>query len=342
MKEAIVSKGPSVKIVDSDIPQSGPEQVVIRVICSGSNPKDWKIPEWLDKTMNTGDDIAGIVHSVGENVWEFKKGDRVASFHEMMTPYGSFAEYAVGWQHTTFHIPKKTSFEDAATIPLAAMTAAIGLHLRLGLDAPWVPNSKNPETPLVVYGGASAVGAFAIKLAQRANIHPIIAVAGRGIPFVEGLLDKSKGDTVVDYRKGDENVVSGIKEALKGKKLYYAFDAVSEHNSYLNIVQALEKDGRLTLVLPGKKYEGIPETVNKTTTSVGSAHKEDKDFAYIFFRYLARGLDEDWFTPHPPEVVKGGLEGVQKALTDLKEGNASAVKYVFRIGDTPGAQAAQL
>ncbi|KAF2440033.1 NAD(P)-binding protein [Karstenula rhodostoma CBS 690.94] len=260
----------------------------------------------------------------------------------MRTSGGSFAEYAVGWQHTTFHLPKKLSFEDAATLPLAAMTAALGLHIRLGLDAPWVPNSKNSETPLVVYGGASAVGAYAIKLAQKANIHPIIAVAGRGIPFVEKLLDPSKGDSVVDYRKGDDAVVSGIKDALKGKKLYYAFDAVSEHNSYTNIVQVLEKDGHITLVLPGKKYEGIPETVHKTVTTVGEAHSGDKDFAYIFFRYIARGLEEGWFTPHPAEVVKGGLEGVEKALTDLREGNASAVKYVFRIADTPGVKGSQL
>lgn len=41
MKEAIVSKGPSVKIVDSPIPEPGPEQVVIKVVVSGSNPKDW-------------------------------------------------------------------------------------------------------------------------------------------------------------------------------------------------------------------------------------------------------------------------------------------------------------
>jgi NADPH:quinone reductase len=106
--------------------------------------------------MNSGDDIAGIVHSVESSVYEFKPGDRVASFHEMMTPHGSFAEYAVGWQHTTFKIPNETSFEEAASLPLAAMTSAIGLHLRLGLPMPWRPAKE--ETPLVVYGGASAVG----------------------------------------------------------------------------------------------------------------------------------------------------------------------------------------
>ena len=76
--------------------------------------------------MNTGDDIAGFVHIVGANVWEFKPGDRVASFHEMRTPGGSFAEYAVGWQHTTFHIPKKTSFEGAYP-PSVAKTVEEGL-----------------------------------------------------------------------------------------------------------------------------------------------------------------------------------------------------------------------
>jgi NADPH2:quinone reductase len=285
----------------------------------------------MKENYNSGDDIAGIIHSVGSNVWEFKPGDRVASFHEMMTPGGSFAEYAVGWQHTTFHIPHNVSFEQAATIPLAAMTSAIGLHQRLGLPDPWTPAKE--AIPLVVYGGASAVGAYAIKLARLANIHPIIAVAGRGEKFVDGLIDRSKGDTIVDYRNGDEAVVKGIKDALKGQNLHYAYDAVSEHNSYTNIVQVLEPHGHLTLVLPGKKYEGIPDSVQQSQTMVGEAHKGDKDYAYIMFRYMAKGLAEGWFTPHPHEVVEGGLEGVETGLRNLKEGKNSGVKYVFKIGE---------
>lgn len=290
----------------------------------------------MKEDKNSGDDIAGIVHSVGDKVWEFKPGDRVASFHEMRTPGGSYAEYAVGWQHTTFHIPKTVSFEDAASLPLASMTAAIGLHVRLQLPQPWTPATT--PTPLVVYGGASAVGAFAIKLASKANIHPIIAVAGRGIPYVETLLDPSKGDAVVDYRKGDEEVVKGIKDALKGQKLEYAFDATSEKGSYLNICQALDPHGKITLVLPGKEYEGIPKTVQQSLTTVGSAHTDHKDFAYIYFRYMSRGMAEGWFKPHPVEIVPKGLEGVQGALDNLKAGKASAVKYVFKIADTPGVQ----
>ena len=65
----------------------------------------------MNTTINSGDDIAGVVDQVGENVYEFKPGDRVGAFHEMMTSHGSYAEYAIAWQHTTFHIPKHITFE---------------------------------------------------------------------------------------------------------------------------------------------------------------------------------------------------------------------------------------
>ncbi|TLD31228.1 hypothetical protein PspLS_02369 [Pyricularia sp. CBS 133598] len=340
MKEAIVAKGPEVRIADSEIPTPGPDQLVIRVVVSGSNPKDWKLPEWRGQTTNTGDDIAGIVHSVGSNVWEFKPGDRVASFHEIMTPGGSFAEYAVGLQHTTFHLPSKISFEEAATLPLAYMTAAIGLHLRLGLPTPLTPALE--PTPLVVYGGAAAVGAFAIKLAVKSNIHPIIAVAGRGADFVETMIDRSKGDTIVDYRKGNDAVVQGIRDALKGAELKHAYDATSEHNSYVNIAKAMPTGGKITTVLPVKDESLPDDNVEIITTWVSTAHGEEKDFAYAWFRLLARWLDQRTFKPHPHEVVEGGLTGVEKGLKNLKEGKASGVKYVFKIADTPGVSGAQL
>ena len=99
MKEATIAKGPVVTIIDSPIPKPGPGQVVTKVVVSGSNPKDWKVPEWMPDAapLNQGDDIAGTVHAVGEGVTEFKVGDRVAAFHEMLAPGGSYAEYAVSW-----------------------------------------------------------------------------------------------------------------------------------------------------------------------------------------------------------------------------------------------------
>ena len=112
MKEAIVAKDVKVSLHDVPVPAPGPDQVLIKVIFSGSNPKDWKHPHMGEQPHNSGDDIAGIIEAVGENVTEFKKGDRVAGFHEMAAPHGSYAEYAIAWAYTTFHLPKKTSFEE--------------------------------------------------------------------------------------------------------------------------------------------------------------------------------------------------------------------------------------
>lgn len=346
MKEAVVTDAENVEIIDSPIPTAGPDQVVIKVVVSGSNPKDWKGPEWMGMKFNSGDDIAGIVHSVGTGVYEFKPGDRVAAFHEMRTLHGSFAEYAVAWQYTTSHIPEDLSFEAAATIPLAALTAVIGNYIRLSLPEPWKPLPQDQKLPFLVYGAASAVGAYAIKLARLSNIHPIIAVAGNGIPYVETLIDKSAGDAVIDYRKGNDSLVSGIKAALAASgtslPLRYAFDAVAEKGSHENLVAVLAPDASVTNVLPTERFGppgfAWPSTYTTATWSmVGDVHGPQKQVGYVYFRWIFRQIAEGRFAPHPHEVVPGGLAGVSKALQDLKNGKVSAVKYVFRIAETEGA-----
>jgi NADPH2:quinone reductase len=230
------------------------------------------------------------------------------------------------------------------------MTAAIGLYTHLALPPPWQPTTV--RTPLIVYGASSAVGAFAIKLASVSNVHPIIAVAGAGQAYVEKLIDRSKGDTIVDYRDGNEAVISGIKEAVKKaglSEIKLAYDAVSEKNSYQNICGALAKGGKITLVLPGKKYPEIPADIVQSITSVGSVHREidpkseegktgiktgSKEFGYVFFRLFGKGLQEGWFTPHPHQIVPGGLSGLEYGLKQLKAGKVSATKLVYRIDET--------
>ncbi|KAK0649279.1 alcohol dehydrogenase-like protein [Cercophora newfieldiana] len=351
MKEAVVSKGTKVEIIDSPIPTPNDDQVLIKVIVSGSNPKDWKLPDIRPVTINQGDDITGIVEKVGASVFEFQPGDRVAAFHEMMTPHGSYAEYAIAWAHTTFHIPAATTFEEAATLPLAAMTAAVGLYQRLGLPHPWDPLPPGATThrdiPLVIYGGASAVGIFAIQLALRSNIHPLICVAGRAKEYVASFLDPSKGDVVIDYRQPDEDIIGALRSSVPdGQPIRYALDAVAEKGSP-QILGAVLQGGsgsgsgsgdkaKVTFVLHGEK--DIPAEIEQSITRVGCVHQEAKDFGYVYYRYMAKGLGEGWFKGQRTEVVEGGLGGVQKALEDLKAGRASGVKYVFRIGETEGVE----
>lgn len=334
-----------VRIQEIPIPKPGPDQVLIQVVVSGTNPKDWKQPLRVPAAdgSNSGDDIAGYVKERGSNVTEFSVGDRVAAFHQMRTAGGSFAEYAIAPAATTFHLPDSTSFEEAATVPLAAMTAAVGIFCRLGLPEPWVTASQGLRDTLaggvLVYGAASAVGAFAVKLLVRSQIHPIICVAGRGTAYVEGLIDRPKGDIVIDYRAGDGQVVAAVREAIpKGQKLLYAFDAVSEKGSPANVAQVLDPHGHLSTVLP---VEGIPETVHKTLTTVGSVHGSPddlSDFGYAWFRLFGSGLRQGWFSGHPYEVIPGGLTGIQVGLKNLQDGKASALKYVYRIADTEGVE----
>ncbi|CZR64185.1 related to zeta-crystallin / quinone reductase (NADPH) [Phialocephala subalpina] len=314
MKEAIVHPTPDLwtETHDVPIPSPGVEEIVIKVVVAGSNVKDWLHPTLLNVSLNSGDDIAGIVCSLGSNVSktnEFRIGDRVAAFHPMMTPHGAFAEYAVAPQHTVFKIPITTSFEEAATVPLVVTTAGITLFRRQHLPSPWSPSSGAP-IPLIIYGASGALGTFAIKLARASNIHPIIAIAGGNSSHLPKLLDESKGDTMVDYRLGSDEMKRIVKETLsrKGLECHHALDAISSDGTWIPVSQMLtpstpKKHSYLSVVSGSNKYEDkeIPPGVEVVYTYVGTAHSgtyrdgmtkqpDDKEFVrsdpewtYVFF-----------------------------------------------------------
>lgn len=112
MKEAVVHPDTSVTIEEVPVPTPGAGEVLVRVVVFGTNPKDWKLPLLTSRAHNSGDDLAGVVEDVGEGVFEFTKGDRVAGFHVMQTGAAAFAEYAIAPADTVFRIPESTSFEE--------------------------------------------------------------------------------------------------------------------------------------------------------------------------------------------------------------------------------------
>ncbi|KAF4810179.1 Trans-enoyl reductase fsr4 [Colletotrichum siamense] len=355
MKEAIVDRNIQVQLIESPVPTPGPGQVRIKVVVAGSNPKDWKIPVYHGSTpMNTGDDIAGYIDAVGPDVTEFKTGDRVSSMHQPGAPHGAYAEYSISGVETTFHIPSKTSFEEAATIPLAALTAATLVFRGLKVPEPWALNDKPQPQPLVVWGGASAVGGFAIQYAKRAGFQPIIAIAGRGMEQTRSLLDEGSGDAVLDYRAGGESVASSIRGLLKGTPLRYALDAVCQGDSSQTLANILhpssagETPSRLIVAVPlmetqpDKRGQIVPFDMPLGTDAaflpVSFIYESDagRDFGFVHARYLGKGLQDGWLKPHPLKVVPGGLAGIESGLKDLREGKASGMKFVYRIEETPG------
>jgi NADPH:quinone reductase-like Zn-dependent oxidoreductase len=222
------------------------------------------------------------------------------------------------------------------------MTAALGLYQHLRLSLPWNPTSE--RLPLIIYGGATAVGAFAIKLARLSNIHPLIVVAGKGIPYVETLIDRSKGDTIIDYREDPATLSTRIRDAARGEPIHHAYDAVGEHGSHENIGNAMTAPGSITTMDLNPGDYVLPEGISMSWTIAGSVHFPPKkgmlvgdgEFAQAMLQFMGRGLANGWFSGHPVEVRPGGLAGIGGGLRDLKSGKASAVKYVVRIGKTEG------
>jgi NADPH2:quinone reductase len=116
MKEVVIHPLPTLRgeIRDVSIPIPAHDQVVIKVAVAGSNVKDWAHITARNLSINSGDDIAGTIHSLGDGVRatnEFNIGDRVAAFHPMLTAGGAYAEYATAPYHTVFKLPNNTTFE---------------------------------------------------------------------------------------------------------------------------------------------------------------------------------------------------------------------------------------
>jgi NADPH:quinone reductase len=361
MEEALIDSNGVVTIHKTEVPVPGAHQLLIKVVVSGINPKDWKYPRWEPEKgpFNYGDDIAGFVEKVGAYTIGFKKGDKVAAFHQMLSPHGSWAEYAIAWEYTTCHLPPEVALEgmstrrltctkptkgcvvstEAATVPLAGLTASLALYQRLALPLPW--NAALRSVPLVIYGGSTAVGAFAIKLAMRSNIHPIIAIAGRGTNFVETLIDRGRGDMVLDYREGSEVIQQKVCQAFGKIPIHHAVDAISERGSVQIVTAILTAPAIITTMLPTQQDDSHPPDIAVIQINIATVHQppakgqqaDDRQFAAAFFPFLGRGLREGWFSGHPYEVRGGGLAGIGAALKDLEAGVASALKYVIRISD---------
>ncbi|KAH8902049.1 GroES-like protein [Coniochaeta sp. PMI_546] len=344
MKEYVIWAKPvySAKTRQVDIPKPGPKEVLVKVVAAGLNPKDWKWVKGRDETraLNAGDDVAGIVEAVGSEVFEYRPGDRVAAFHRMGEEHGTYAEFTVVPSSTTFLLPPNISFEAGAGLPLSFMTAALALYQHLHLPLPTVPGQK--DIPVIIYGGASAVGAYALQLAKLSKLSPIITVAGSGIDFVKSL---NAATHIIDYRKG--NVDADILAALGGTKLALAFDAICDHGSYehlSNVLVASNGGGHIDMVDPPEDDSWkFPDGVKMTRTFVSSAygvpHKfiteeqaaADGEFAYMFYRYLSHLLAEGNFRPHPHEVLPGDLDGIIDGVKALHAGKVSARKLIARV-----------
>lgn len=185
-------------------PEISANEVLVEVRAVGVNPIDWKIragylQDYLpfDLPIVFGWDVSGVVKRVGALVTDFSAGDEVLARADLKKP-GAFADLIAIEEAQLVKKPENMTFEEAAAIPLAGMTAWQMLYDKVNLKA--------GETVLI-HGGAGGIGVFAVQLAKRSGAEVITTGSGRNKEFLAAL----GADQFIDYRQEDfQNAVAGV------------------------------------------------------------------------------------------------------------------------------------
>lgn len=197
MKAVVAARygGPdALALIDREVPAVGTDDVLIAVRAASLNPLDFKIREGkvklvlrLAPPIALGCDVAGVVEKVGAGVTRFAIGDEVYARLEK-DRMGGLAEKAVAHERVVAKKPAKASFEEAAAIPLAALTALQALREEAKLVA---------GQHVLIQAGAGGVGSLAIQLAKILGLEVTTTTSTKNIEFVTQL----GADHVVDYTK---------------------------------------------------------------------------------------------------------------------------------------------
>ncbi|WP_394251254.1 NADP-dependent oxidoreductase [Arthrobacter pityocampae] len=204
-------------------PKVGPDAVLVDVRASSVNPVDWKITAgYLDGALPAyfpvipGWDVAGVVVQPGPSVTEFQAGDEVIGYVRADTVgFGTFAEQVAAPVRTLARKPRNVSWAEAATMPLAGLTAYQSLRA-VGVS--------DGDTVLV-HNGAGGVGTYAIQIAKAWGARVLATASEKNHDFLRSLgaepLTYGEGlgeriaraapdglDAVVDYVGGDDWVAS--------------------------------------------------------------------------------------------------------------------------------------
>ncbi|MGA2902860.1 MAG: NAD(P)-dependent alcohol dehydrogenase [Candidatus Korobacteraceae bacterium] len=204
------------KYEEIEKPTAGDDEVLVRVRAASVNPLDWHFmrgtPYFLrimtglrrPKVTRLGVDVAGQVEVVGRNVTQFKPGDDVLG-----TCRGAFAEYACTSESALVMKPDNVTFEQAASVPIAAFTALQGLRDK---------GQIQPGQKVLINGAAGGVGTFAVQIAKSLGADVTAVCSTRNGDMVRSI----GADRVIDYTQ---------KDFTKSGQLYdLIFDCVGNHS----------------------------------------------------------------------------------------------------------------
>ena len=223
------------QLADTDLPEAGPDDVLVRVHAAGLNPDDWHILRGdplvarlmgvgltKPKARVAGIDAAGVVEAAGANVRGLRNGDEVLGFCR-----GAFAEYACAAADMVVPKPARLTFEQAAAVPIAATTALRGIR-----DVGEVTAGQR----VLVNGAGGGVGTYAVQIAAALGAEVTGVCSTRNIELVRSI--------------GAARVVDYTTEDFTGGRTHY--DVILDNISSLPLARlraALTPKG--TLVLNG-------------------------------------------------------------------------------------------
>lgn len=232
---AIVQEGygsPDVlRLREIEKPSAGDDQVLVKVAAASVNAADWhllggRLPHVIGKMLGSpqsrvrGFDLAGRVEQTGKNVTLVRAGDEVFGAGP-----GSFAEYVTTSADRLAPKPRDLSFEQAAAIPVAGVTALQGLRDRARVE---------PGKKVLVYGAGGGVGTFAVQIARALGAHVTAVSSSKNLAMLRSI----GADEVIDYTKEDFT--------RDGRRYDVLFD-VGANRSLADCRRVVSPDGALVI-----------------------------------------------------------------------------------------------
>ncbi len=263
MKAVIIRRYGATEVLqyeDVEQPKIESTQLLVKVRASSVNPIDWKIRKGMLSLIIgskfpkiLGFDVAGDVVTVGSGVTSFKPGDAI--YGSTSFPGGGYAEFAAIPENLATFKPTNLSYEEAAAVPLAALTALQALR-----DKGNIQTGQN----LLINGAAGGVGIFAVQIAKALGAQVTGVSSTKNLDLVKSL----GADRVIDYTQQDftkdtvqydiifdavgKRSLSETKKVLKSNGVYIT--TVPNPKVMLEIV--------LTAFLPGQKAKFLFEKPN--------------------------------------------------------------------------------
>lgn len=344
------------EVATAPFPDLGADEVIVKSRAVAVNPVDWKIQAsggfGLSYPNILGEDVAGQIVEVGNNVKGLRKGDRVIAHALGLangSDYGGFQLYPRLKIETVARIPEKLDFKQAVVLPLSISTAAAGLYLKatLGLKypelessqtststlerGPWtiIKEKQKKKPALLLWGGSSSVGSSVIQLAVASGYDVVTTASPANYSYVKSL----GASLVLDYHNPDivPILISLLKE--NGTTVVGAYDAIGSDTTVHQSAAVLHALGGGTVASVVAAPDDLPKNVKVARIrSTNIVSQEGGIVARKIWReYVPAALEKGSLQPAPPELVVGnGLYFVQGGLDRQKSG-VSARKVVITL-----------